>query len=432
MTTYYVDSSAGGNNDGSDWTNAWTSLASSLGVAAGSIVLVDDGHSEDPGESVTYNWSNGTTVAPVKIISVDKGAGGYPRSNGATIAQTGAAGRTINILGNVYLDGMTFNASGNFGFGTADKYFKSVGCTFGIINTTARNILFSTATRSLCVFESCTFNINNHAGSQLVPYRNGYNLLNNCTVVTAASHTTVLKGAYSDCNIELRNCAIGAATNIVDQNGYPARFLLRRCSLGAHTNKAANVTSLGYEVIFESCESGNISDTPNTFTGKWSSQGTVLTTTAKYRTGGASDGTNSYAWELTPSATAEEQVNPLVSPPLTRWVAGGSEVTCTLYVAGPAEIYNDEVWMEVEGPDNTASPNTTTRGYWYSSRLAAQGSRAVLTTDSESTWNGSDVNTKRKIVHAFTPQQAGPVVIRACYAKTSGAAIAVDPRIEVA
>lgn len=432
MTTYYVDSAAGGNNDGSDWTNAWTSLASSTGVAAGSIILVDDGHSQDPGASATLAWANGTIANPVRLICVDKG-NSNALSTGATFAQT-VAGRSLSITGNLYVDGMTFRSGDAMTLGGASAEAQCwVNCTLAIVaSTSARTInITGNGSGQRSYYESCAFSLNATVQTLSLAANTGSAEMRNCTITVPASHVSIFTMPSRLGNLELSCCSLPSATNLVGTLIGGSKVHAKRCSIGSYTSIIGTISGAGGGVLLESCVSGNISDTPQTFTGRYDECGKVVSTTAKYRTNGASDGTNSYAFEMTPTALAEEQINAIKTPPLTRWVAGGSEVTCTLYVAGPAEIYNDEVWMEVEGPDNTASPNTTTRGYWYSSRLPMQGSRAALTTDSESTWNGSDVNTKRKIVHAFTPQQDGPVVIRACYAKTSGAAIAVDPKIEV-
>ena len=66
MATYYVDSNATGLNDGSSWTDAWTSIASITAVAAGDTVLVSSAHSETTSVNVIPPSS---VVAPVKIIS---------------------------------------------------------------------------------------------------------------------------------------------------------------------------------------------------------------------------------------------------------------------------------------------------------------------------------------------------------------------------
>ena len=48
MTDFYVDSAATGANNGTSWTDAWTSITSAPGgIAAGDRVFVDDGPDRD-------------------------------------------------------------------------------------------------------------------------------------------------------------------------------------------------------------------------------------------------------------------------------------------------------------------------------------------------------------------------------------------------
>jgi hypothetical protein len=130
---------------------------------------------------------------------------------------------------------------------------------------------------------------------------------------------------------------------------------------------------------------------------------------------------------MTPTSVAEERIFPIRTQDFSKKVEGGSSITVTVYVAGGAELYNDEVWLELEGPATT----TAVRGYFYSSRVAYGTTRAALTSDSSS-WSGSGVGTVRKITHTYTPDHDGLLVARVCYAKTSGAAIYVDPQLDVA
>ena len=46
MATYYVDSNATGLNDGSSWSDEWTSISSTTTISDGDTVLIACDHSE--------------------------------------------------------------------------------------------------------------------------------------------------------------------------------------------------------------------------------------------------------------------------------------------------------------------------------------------------------------------------------------------------
>jgi len=61
MTTYYVDPAAGGSNDGTDWTNAWTSLQSAADTAVAGDIVYCRG-TETLSAAIDFDTNDGTAA----------------------------------------------------------------------------------------------------------------------------------------------------------------------------------------------------------------------------------------------------------------------------------------------------------------------------------------------------------------------------------
>ena len=87
MAYKFVDSGAGGANNGNDWANAWTSIVSANGVAADTIVLVKGGttyDAQDGGTSSCLNASGNGTISQPVTYQGDDASGGAGEGNPAT------------------------------------------------------------------------------------------------------------------------------------------------------------------------------------------------------------------------------------------------------------------------------------------------------------------------------------------------------------
>ena len=68
MATYYVDPAAGGNNDGSDWTNAWTNVQSAFDTAVAADIVYCRG-TQTLGAKIDIDTNSGSTaVGYIKFI----------------------------------------------------------------------------------------------------------------------------------------------------------------------------------------------------------------------------------------------------------------------------------------------------------------------------------------------------------------------------
>ena len=443
MATRYVDSAAAGANNGTSWTDAYTSLGSAVsGASAGDLILVDDGHSETLSASATYT-SAGTVAAPVKIVSVDKTTdptNSY--SAGATI-QTNGTSLDVAFDGHFRIFGITFTVDRNFDVSGDEEYVYFEGCTIQGRSGTVGAVRIRIGTNNQLTrieFVGCTVNFSNSVSAAaeiqlsrditLVRFRD-------CTFTPHASQThlvgfvTLTSGKLIIENSDLSGFPNNLSTWSTANGGL--ELIVRRCAVpSAWITSAPYTGTLGANgsIILESCASGTITVPPLWLSRRHDGWGAIASSLSRYRTGGADDGeqANAHSWEMVSNANALEVYNPLESPPMVVWVAGGASKTFTIYVASGATLNDDDFWIELSGPDDAAS--ATGRGHRVTGRMAPQATPAALTTDGTSTWNGTGVGTKQKVSITYTPDIAGPVTIRCFLAKPS-TTIYIDPSPEV-
>jgi len=75
MSTYYVDSSATGSNNGTSWANAWTSFPATTLLSAGDKVYVRKGTGTYPQYSITKAGTAPTAAGRIWFIGVNTGSG---------------------------------------------------------------------------------------------------------------------------------------------------------------------------------------------------------------------------------------------------------------------------------------------------------------------------------------------------------------------
>lgn len=424
----YVDSNAAGANDGTSWTDAYTSIASTTGVAAGEEIWVASDHSQDNGASLTLNWTNGTFANPVKILSINK-----TNDTLAAGAQIGTTVGALSLRGHIRASGIIWSSTTNFLINDLAHTQQHDDCTFKMLGNAL--ISFGGSNSGRTTLRNPTLDTSGASGALAMV---GFQSLSQ-TWIRGGSYLTRAAGQFSAFGNTLRGgvmdihgLSIGNVTNIAEGGGVLIGTLtLRQCNFGTFTNliSAAASNVLG-KLLIESCAVGTISVPPLGLTRMENLYGVVASDLTRYRTGGADDGeqANAYSWEMVSDADALEIYSPLESPPMVRWVAAGSQ-TVTLYVASGVTLQDDEFWVEVSSPDEGGTP--TAQGTLQSTRLAPRGTPANLTTDGTSTWNGTGVGTKQKIDVAINPAVAGPVVVRAFLAKAS-TTVYLDPKISIA
>ena len=444
MATIYVDSAASGANDGTSWTDAYTSIASAVSRSAGDIVLVDDGHSETAAGALVLTFTGGNVTNPIYIFCVDKADDSL--STGALIESNGSGANALTLAGFLWVYGITWgwNFDLNFLTSSGDDWQTYESCTFNQNRSAGggEDIKFlgseTNQPGSRIWLKDCSFTADstNWGGMGWSGNRASVVHLQNCSFASVSPGTTAFwKGTtnrvpYNKAVIE--DCDLSLFQNLVDASkNHSFDITFRRCSLSSSWSATTGTKQGPYQNIqIEACDDGTSKTKPIVDIWWDSYYGTVKSTLAVYRTGGADDGeqANAYSWEMASNANAVEIYQPLVSPPIAIWV----------------------------DPDASIS-SATARGLFQSTRMDPQGTPAALTTDSGSTWNGSGVGTKQEIevtigdytltvyvasggtlnnddfwIEVSAPDQVGgPAIVRAFLAKPS-TTVYIDPKLEVA
>lgn len=426
MAIKYVDSTATGANNGTSWANAYTALSSVASSAAGDEIRVS--HTDTQTLFVGLNLG-GSVANPVTMWSINKSDDSY--AFGAVIVANGQSFDGSYIAHGFLRKTSTsldFNRNAA-GFATArweDSEFQKTG--------TGTSEIINYAGSGPCLLELVNCRFTQSSTGKWTGFRpeNGSILrLLNCTFAMDFSQgfANALNGIGQPNIYEAVDCDLSAITNLYYTTHTCTNLVhWRRCKTHASLTVSTPVSQDTSEFLLEDCASGTLNVPPVGLVNYTTFRGAITGSLSEYRTGGADDGANAnaHSWKFVTNANCRI-FQPIKSPSMAVWVPGGASITVTAYVASGATLYDDEVWLEIDGPDNAGSPSA--RGYFATSRMAQRGTRAALASDS-STWNGSGVGTVQKLSLTYTPTLAGWVTGRVCCGKAS-ATVYVDPKLAV-
>ena len=432
MATYYVDSNATGLDDGSSWTDAWTSITSTLTIADGDTVLVASDHSEEH-TGLTINFGTST---PSYLVSTNKTTGTYEA--GAEIL-AGAGNYSVTLQFNARIHGVTFQTGDQMSLKTgANGRQEHYEVTF---NGRPSSIAFSWNgmglsglnfdSEELIKFVKCTFDFTYGYGKSYygrLTLVSASALIQECTFIDAASVVVMGASQRMSPSAKISNCdfsSVNGLTSLAWQGGADSsKVHFNNCKLPSPYNLMfAAITGKNFEVSGSDCDDGVISSQEG-ISFKTTFYGEQTTSIAAHRTSGANDGTKDFSWEIVSNANAIETYSPFESPEISRYVESGPQ-TITVYIAGSASLNDDDFWVEVESPSEEVSP--TSQGKFRTTKSLPPNTPAALTSDTSS-WTGTGVGTKQKIEVAISPTVAGTVTVR-CYLAKPSTTVYVDPKI---
>lgn len=436
MASYYVYSAAAGAADGSDWANAYTTLAAATtSKAAGDVFYVADDHAETQASAMTIT-SPGTAASPCYIYCVNRGGSVPPVSadlrTTATITTTGANAMTLTLAFS-YVYGITFSAgSGAVNSALAISsgsvcHIVYDSCVLKKAGTTASAAALSSGASGsqVAVVLRNTVLSFGAAGDSLTVSSGTLRWYATASALSGTTPTTglfqITGGSVIDVDgVDLSS--MGSGSNLIRAQTSASSVVIRNCKLGASVAVAAatapSSNSPSASVQLVRCDSGDT----NYRSEKYMTTGTLTTETTIVRTGGASNGTTTISWNVT-TAASPEIITPFECFPISIWnETVGSSVTVTVECRGGAVPNNDEVWMDVEYLGTSGFPiasfATTTKD-----DLLASGSAC---TSSSETWGGS--TSSFKLTKAVTPQEKGPITVYVKVAKASST-FYIDPKI---
>ncbi|WP_147377677.1 hypothetical protein [Mesorhizobium waimense] len=440
MTLRYVRSGAGGAANGTDWANAYLTLAAALTAsAAGDTIYVSEDHAASLAASQTYT-SPGTASSLVRVVCVNHSGSVPPVSADirTTATESTTLGNAMTFAGSfcVY-DGITFTCGSS-----------SNSATLTVLNTTDKIIKFQNAALRIgttAASSNITLGNGSTGGSSIelvnttVQFSNvGQKILvnsaevlwrNTPSAITGATIPTTLftvaasnRSARIECSgVDLS--ALGSGKTIFTNSAgqMAAQLSLVDCKIDTAVTLCSTPAARGDGGLdYLRVDSGGT----NYKHGRVRYEGTQTEETTIVRSGGASDGTTPIAEKIVTTANCTEHF-PFKSPPIAIWNdTTGSSVTATIegIWGGGAVPNNNDIWLEVEYLGSASSPNAS---FVHNSKADILASSSALAAGS-GTWGGS--TTKFKLAVTFTPQQKG-WILAYVNAGAASSTFYIDPKI---
>jgi hypothetical protein len=404
----------------SNWAAPHARVANALTAnwgAAGDTFCVGSDHAETSGAAIT--WSVGTSAAPVYIYCISTST--IPpttTTTGASVTDTGTL-VSITVGGfndTMFINGITFNASGTTGFSLGSSGGVTVfeNCTLNLVTTSSsENIAISG-----CTFRGCFFTAANVA--QVISLNGGYIDFIGCDLFQASGSTPTNIFTCSPSTVNIRGCTF-PNTILLSSVAGSADITIEGCS-GLHTLSGAGTSMGGPRIKFANYGSNAVANANGSFNYNGSFVGNATT----YRSGGGVDASwgNTGGTSLAGSLTTAVKFFPFESQPFTLWCSTtGTARTLTVYLTSSVTLTNAQFWMTVEYLDNGSNNHATELSTRPANPLVTP---TALTTDSVSTWTSGAAN-NYSISATVTPQQIGPIRVR-LYSAATGS-INIDPLI---
>lgn len=429
MATYFVNSAATGANNGTSWTDAYTSFGSAVTAAStnGDKILIHYTHQEDLASDTTY-----TFTANVSVITVNKDASDVytPMSTSGHIGHA-SSNVTVAIIGTVKLftAGLTIRMGGGapdlFTFGSDGSHQEHEDLRLQIDNTSVSTRIEFGNTDTNCFLRFVNPTINFGNASQKITPSGRIELFGGTVSGTVPNDLFVWDQNDPGGTLvtwEGANLSAVSGNLLGDCTTASATVILSRCDLHPSTTWLAAQTHAngsGAEIYLFDCHSGD----NHISIGHQSPLGKTEIDTNVLLTGSAA----ACSWKITTTAEASRD-----TPYRTPWIDWKNPAlsAITPYVEilrdGSTTAYTDaQVWLELSAKTNAS----TVRPAFYNDRVALNGSAANQAAGAGlGAWEGENASSwsgKCGLGSSITPAEVG--ALRARLAAATSLTVHLDP-----
>lgn len=435
MAIRYVWSAATGSGTGADWTNAYTTLvAANTAGAAGDEYRIASDHQEDLTATLTMK---GTAAVPDRLISVNR-TSGLPEQMKDSTGYIGTAGTTaLNIAGTIYGYGIHFRPGG--GSGTTNNVSASI----------------PNATGNFAYLRKCTASIPNSNGCRFGPAQSSHLILDDFSITNG--HPYVRVGPSSNGFLEWRNTttpfsmapnsngfisanelgevwldgldlSIAAAGSALYGGGVVRRMIvLTGCKLNSSLSLPTPTARTDrIDIINCTDESGNARDERIWMEGKQTREATIK------RTGGATDGANTFSWKVVTTTSATRDI-PFDTFDLDFYVPSakvGVSTTATVHVLTDGVTLTDaDCRLVVQAAVTSGQALLTGYSDGPADPLATPANQAT----SSATWTTTGLTSpvKQQLDVTFTPTRTGAHRLKVRVGRAS-TTVYICPKVEIA